>query len=58
VTIAYEWRADFDNAALDALHAEGFGHPLAGAAGSGSTAELASVTAPTLVLHHTSGARA
>ncbi|HVV18317.1 MAG TPA: GNAT family N-acetyltransferase [Pseudonocardiaceae bacterium] len=24
--IRYEWRADFDNAALDALHAEGFDH--------------------------------
>ena len=27
VTIAYEWRADFDNAVLNALHADGFGHP-------------------------------
>jgi len=25
VTISYEWRGDFDNAALSALHAEGFG---------------------------------
>jgi len=24
--IAYEWRGDFSNAALSALHAEGFGH--------------------------------
>ncbi|MGW7512771.1 alpha/beta fold hydrolase [Streptomyces massasporeus] len=31
----------------------GFNHTLAGAAGSGSTADLASVTAPTLVLHGT-----
>ncbi len=30
MTIGYEWRGDFENAALDALHAEGFGHPLAG----------------------------
>jgi GNAT superfamily N-acetyltransferase len=30
VTIAYEWRADVDNAALNVLHADGFGHPLAG----------------------------
>ncbi|RII20585.1 Acetyltransferase (GNAT) family protein [Streptomyces sp. YIM 130001] len=29
MTIEYEWRGDFDNAALDALHAEGFGHPVA-----------------------------
>ncbi|MFD5233649.1 alpha/beta fold hydrolase [Streptomyces qaidamensis] len=49
MTSAYEWRADFDNAALNALHADGFGHPLAGAAGSGSTVDLVSVTAPTLV---------
>jgi GNAT superfamily N-acetyltransferase len=26
VTITYEWRGAFDNAALNALHAEGFGH--------------------------------
>ncbi|WP_372411484.1 GNAT family N-acetyltransferase [Streptomyces luteireticuli] len=26
MTITYEWRGDFDNAALDALHAEGFNH--------------------------------
>jgi GNAT superfamily N-acetyltransferase len=26
VSITYEWRADFDNAALDALHAAGFGY--------------------------------
>ncbi len=25
MTVFYEWRGDFDNAALDALHAEGFG---------------------------------
>jgi ribosomal protein S18 acetylase RimI-like enzyme len=29
VTITYEWRGDFGNAALNALHAEGFGHPVA-----------------------------
>ncbi|MFJ1599967.1 GNAT family N-acetyltransferase [Streptomyces sp. NPDC088261] len=29
MTITYEWRGDFDNAALGALHAEGFG-PRAG----------------------------
>lgn len=28
MTITYEWRGDVDDAALDALHAEGFGHPL------------------------------
>ncbi|MEU4658261.1 GNAT family N-acetyltransferase [Streptomyces sp. NPDC023723] len=27
MTIEYQWRGDFDNASLDALHAEGFGHP-------------------------------
>ncbi|MER6026126.1 GNAT family N-acetyltransferase [Streptomyces sp. NPDC001851] len=27
MTITYEWRGEFDNAALDALHADGFGHP-------------------------------
>ncbi|MFE2378757.1 GNAT family N-acetyltransferase [Streptomyces sp. NPDC059398] len=27
MTITYEWRGDFDNDALDALHAEGFGSP-------------------------------
>ena len=26
MAIDYEWRGDFDNAALEALHAEGFGH--------------------------------
>lgn len=26
MTITYEWRGDFDNASLNALHAEGFGH--------------------------------
>jgi GNAT superfamily N-acetyltransferase len=29
VTITYEWRGDFDNAALNALHADGFDHPVA-----------------------------
>jgi GNAT superfamily N-acetyltransferase len=28
VSITYEWRSDFNNAALNALHAEGFGHAL------------------------------
>lgn len=28
VTIKYEWRGDFDNASLNALHADGFGHPV------------------------------
>ncbi|MFI2200212.1 GNAT family N-acetyltransferase [Streptomyces sp. NPDC020192] len=32
MAITYEWRGDFDNAALDALHAEGFGYPAAGRA--------------------------
>jgi GNAT superfamily N-acetyltransferase len=27
-TIGYEWRGDFDNAAVNALHAEDFDHPL------------------------------
>ncbi|WP_329457190.1 GNAT family N-acetyltransferase [Streptomyces sp. NBC_01497] len=27
MTVRYEWRGDFDNGSLDALHAEGFGHP-------------------------------
>ncbi len=27
VTMHYEWRGDFDNAEVNALHAEGFGHP-------------------------------
>jgi ribosomal protein S18 acetylase RimI-like enzyme len=27
VTITYQWRGEFDNAALNRLHAEGFGHP-------------------------------
>jgi hypothetical protein len=26
VTITYQWRGEFDNAEVDALHAEGFGH--------------------------------
>lgn len=26
MTITYEWRGDFDNAAVNALHAESFGH--------------------------------
>jgi GNAT superfamily N-acetyltransferase len=30
VTIVYRWRAEFDSEALDALHAEGFGHPAQG----------------------------
>lgn len=29
MTITYEWRGEFDNAALSALHADGFGHPVA-----------------------------
>ncbi|MET7493110.1 GNAT family N-acetyltransferase [Streptomyces sp900116325] len=29
MTITYEWRGDFDNASLDALHADGFGTPVA-----------------------------
>jgi len=29
VTITYEWRGDFENVAVNALHAEGFGHRLA-----------------------------
>ncbi|MFE3036592.1 GNAT family N-acetyltransferase [Streptomyces canus] len=28
MTIEYEWRGDFDNTALNALHADGFGHPV------------------------------
>ncbi|MGW9379912.1 GNAT family N-acetyltransferase [Streptomyces albidoflavus] len=28
MTITYEWRGEVDNAALNALHAEGFGHPV------------------------------
>lgn len=28
MTIEYEWRGDVDNADLDALHADGFGHPV------------------------------
>ncbi|MFE5914371.1 GNAT family N-acetyltransferase [Streptomyces wedmorensis] len=28
MTIKYEWRGDFENAALNALHADGFGHPV------------------------------
>ncbi|MFF1836657.1 GNAT family N-acetyltransferase [Streptomyces sp. NPDC058231] len=27
MTITYEWRGDFDDVSLNALHAEGFGHP-------------------------------
>lgn len=27
MTISYEWRGEFENAELNALHAEGFGHP-------------------------------
>jgi ribosomal protein S18 acetylase RimI-like enzyme len=29
-TIAYEWRGDFTNEEVNALHAEGFGHPVLG----------------------------
>ncbi|MEW1720168.1 GNAT family N-acetyltransferase [Streptomyces sp. NPDC093109] len=29
MTITYEWRGDFDNASLNALHADGFGSPVA-----------------------------
>ncbi|MDL5198932.1 GNAT family N-acetyltransferase [Streptomyces sp. ALI-76-A] len=28
MTINYEWRGDVDNASLNALHADGFGHPV------------------------------
>ncbi|OIK07541.1 GNAT family N-acetyltransferase [Streptomyces monashensis] len=28
MTITYEWRGDLDDDALDALHADGFGHPV------------------------------
>ncbi|MET9558309.1 GNAT family N-acetyltransferase [Streptomyces sp. NPDC006645] len=28
MTITYTWRGDFENAAVNALHAEGFGHPV------------------------------
>jgi GNAT superfamily N-acetyltransferase len=28
MAITYEWRGNFDNSALDELHAEGFEHPL------------------------------
>ncbi|MFF9908446.1 GNAT family N-acetyltransferase [Streptomyces olivaceus] len=30
MAITYRWRADFDDTDLDALHAEGFGHPADG----------------------------
>jgi GNAT superfamily N-acetyltransferase len=30
MTISYEWRGDFENAAVNVLHAEGFGHRLLG----------------------------
>ncbi|MGW2277181.1 GNAT family N-acetyltransferase [Streptomyces sp. NPDC001770] len=30
MAITYEWRGDFGNAVLDALHAEGFGGPATG----------------------------
>ncbi|MFJ6939012.1 GNAT family N-acetyltransferase [Streptomyces sp. NPDC101132] len=30
--ITYEWRGEVDDAALNTLHAEGFGHPAAGTA--------------------------
>ncbi|WP_333773469.1 GNAT family N-acetyltransferase [Streptomyces sp. IBSBF 3136] len=29
MTIQYQWRGDFENSALNALHADGFGHPVA-----------------------------
>jgi ribosomal protein S18 acetylase RimI-like enzyme len=29
VTLRYQWRGDFTNRALEALHAEGFGHDVA-----------------------------
>ncbi|WP_042800305.1 GNAT family N-acetyltransferase [Streptomyces sp. C] len=29
MTITYQWRGAFDNAALNALHADGFAHPAA-----------------------------
>ncbi|MCL6291717.1 GNAT family N-acetyltransferase [Streptomyces sp. ATCC51928] len=28
MAITYEWRGDVDNAALNGLHAQGFGHPV------------------------------
>ncbi|MBD0707258.1 MULTISPECIES: GNAT family N-acetyltransferase [unclassified Streptomyces] len=28
MTITYEWRGGFENGAVNALHAEGFGHPV------------------------------
>jgi GNAT superfamily N-acetyltransferase len=28
MTITYEWRGDFENAAVNALHAEAFDHPI------------------------------
>lgn len=28
MTITYEWRGAFENAAVNALHAEGFDHPV------------------------------
>lgn len=28
MTVNYEWRSDFDNGTLNALHAHGFGHPV------------------------------
>jgi hypothetical protein len=31
VEITYEWRGEFENAEVNALHAEGFGHPVSGA---------------------------
>ncbi|MEQ8146057.1 GNAT family N-acetyltransferase [Streptomyces sp. OP7] len=30
MTITYVWRGDVDDSAVDALHAEGFGHPTGG----------------------------
>ena len=28
VEVSYEWRGEFENAEINALHAQGFGHPL------------------------------
>ena len=28
MNVTYEWRGDFENAEVNALHAEGFGHPV------------------------------
>lgn len=34
-TYTYTWRGEFENEALNALHAEGFGHPAEGARAAG-----------------------